>query len=209
MGPDSTAIAVQLPQVECLGLAVGRYALPPFSLRAGEALCLHVHHTEPPWYDTLRPLLSGTIAHPALRFAGVVEYLQRPMPRRRWWGPLRNPRAGGWLTDDRGLSSAEAEAVLQRLSLAPEDRIGVIGWSERTMLALEACLLRPPDLLAFDTAGQNVDGIRRVFDRLTSRPAGLALVYLKTYHGGDHPCLPGAACLDLALTPEGDPLPRR
>jgi hypothetical protein len=190
-------------RIHCLGLDARGFCLPPFTLRAGEALCLHVPSIDPPWYDLLLPLITGQTAHPALQFTGTVTYLQKPVPRRRWWllGRMRNPAAGDWLTADRRLSPAEATATLQRLSIVPRTPIGSLGWNERSLLAVEAFLLRPPDVLVFETTGQDPLGERRVLDRLSSAPADLALVYLKMLRDRPHPCLPRGTCLDVAARP--------
>jgi hypothetical protein len=149
------------------------------------------------WQEKVLPLLSGRIMHPGLHLHGSVSYLERPMPRRRWWGWLHNPSTYEWLTAERGLTSSEATAVLDLVDELPNLSIGRVGWNERTMLALEACLLRPPDLLVFDTAGNDPLGGRRIFDRLASRPPELSLLYLKTTCEMDDPCLPDARCLIL------------
>jgi hypothetical protein len=74
-------------------------------------------------------------------------------------------------------------------------RIGVLGWNQRTLLALETCLIHPPDLLVFDTAGNDHLAAQAVFDRLAARPPSLAVLYLKTL--ADWPCFPGASCVTL------------
>jgi hypothetical protein len=153
------------------------------------------------WYETLVPILSGRVAHPALHLHGSVSYLERPMPRRRWWGWLHDPSAHDWLTADKGLTSTEAAAVLGRVEEPADLSVGRIGWNERTLLALEAFLLRPADLLVFDTCGNDSLTAHRVFERLASRPLQLALVYLKTRFGTGDPCLPDAMCLDLVQAP--------
>jgi hypothetical protein len=151
------------------------------------------------WYDGLLPALTGAVHVPGLHLCATIRYLERPIPRRRWWGPLRNPTAREWLIADNGLDPAQAATILGQLGLPPQTRTGLLGWNERTMLALETCLVLPPDVLVIDTMGNDAVGAQRVFERLASRPRGLALVYLKTYHSGPFPCLPGASCLALAL----------
>jgi hypothetical protein len=78
---------------------------------------------------------------------------------------------------------------------AASHRIGVLGWNQRTLLALDACLVHPPELLVFDTAGNDQLATEQVFDRLGSRPANLAVIYLKMHP--EWPCFPGASCLTL------------
>jgi hypothetical protein len=182
-------------RIKCLGLTAGGYVVPPFTLRAGESLCLHVPHSEPPWYEGLLRALTRVTPTPGLEFHGTLEYLERPMPRSRWWWPRRSPPTRGWLIDAKGLRPDEAEAVLSRVAVPPQAPVTWLGWNERTLLAVEVSLLRPCDVLVFDTMGNDPDGSRRIVERLASRPDGRALVYLKT--APSYSCLPGATCLTL------------
>lgn len=188
-------------RLECDGLTTNDFSVPPFRVRAGQAVCLHLPLSTAIWQETLAPILSGRRAHPALHVHGSVSYLDRPMPRRYWWGWRHNPPAHAWLTGERGLTSTEATAVLGRVEVPADLNIGRVGWNERTLLALEACLLRPPDLLVFDTCGNDSLGAQHLFERLAFRPPQLALVYLKTTFERDEPCLSGAACLEVVPAP--------
>lgn len=184
-------------QIECDGLTVRDFFLPPFRIEAGQNVCLHVRMPSPKWQEELVPILSGRAAHPALRLHGSVTYLERPMPRRRWWGKRYNPSAGDWLTTEKGLTSKEAEAVLSLVGEAADMSVGAIGWNERTMLDLEASLLRPPDLLVFDMCGNGPEIASPIFERLASRTPPFALLYLKTRFYSYDLCLPGADCLEM------------
>jgi hypothetical protein len=199
---------LDMPEVrlECAGLtvgdfSVGDFSVPSFQMQVGQAVCLHVPPYPAIWHETLKPILSGRKAHPALHLHGIVSYLERPMPRRRWWGRRYNPSGGDWLTTEKGLTSAEAATVLSLVGEPPGLSVCRIGWRERTLLALEATLLRPPDLLVFDTVGNDPQAIQHVLDRLASRPPSLALLYLKTRRGADDPCLPSASCLECVRAP--------
>jgi hypothetical protein len=185
-------------RLECAGLMASDFSVPSFQVRAGQAVCLHVPPSWRIWHAILIPILSGRTAHPALRLHGPVSYLQRPMSRRRWWGLPRDPSIGRWLTVEKELTSTEAAAILGLVDVPADVSTGCIGGSERIILALEACLLRPPGLLVFETVGHGPDTIQYVFERLASRPSSLALIYLKTRRGADDPCLPGAVCLEMA-----------
>jgi hypothetical protein len=186
------------PRLECAGFTIGDFSVPPFNVRAGQALCVHIPPALTAGREELLAILTGRVGHAALRFFGSVGRLDRPMPWRRWWGGLFDPPVRNWLIGERGLTPEEAAGVLDRVALPATLRIGRVGWNERTLLALEACLLHPPDLLIFDTAGNDPLGVQRVFERLVSRPPSLALAYMKTAWGVDEPCLPGAACLAVA-----------
>lgn len=199
---------LDMPEIrlECAGLTVGDFSVgdfcvPSFQVQAGQAVCLHVPPHPAIWHESLKPILSGRKAYPALHLHGVVSYLERPMPRRRWWGKLYNPSASDWLTTEKGLTSPEAATVLSMVGEPADRSVGRLGWRERTLLALGACLLRPPDLLVFDTVGNDPQTIQHLLERLASRPPSLALVYLKTRRGAEDPCLPGAVCLEMARAP--------
>lgn len=183
--------------LECTGLTVGGTIIPPFSLRAGQALCLHVLLAPVEWYDTLPPLLTGRTANSNIRMYGSAGYLERPVPYRRWWGSLHDPAAADWLRREKGLTAAAAERVLDATGVPGKLRVGRLGWNERTLLALEAWLVKPRDLLVFDTGGNDPCGTRQVFDRLANRPTALALLYLKTTSNCEKLCLPDATCVAL------------
>ena len=185
------------PCLQSFGLTVGGLFVPPFSLRSGESLCLHVGPSTIPWYDGLLPLFTGKATHPGLQIRGSVRYLERPMPRRRWWGRLDDPSISAWLLNEARIDPERMNDILARLAVTPDVRIGYLGGDPRTILALEAVLAHPPNLLVFDTAGNSPQAIQEVFGRLSSRPPEMALTYLKLLHNPDAPCVPGAVCLDL------------
>ena len=185
--------------MECFGLELAGSILPPFELHAGEALCLHIEHSTIPWYEGILKLLRGDISDPQLRVDGQVRYLERPMPGRGWFGRRKNMLPGNWLVNEVKLSPTEANRILNQLNVNPDLRIGWMGWNERTLLALEAYFVHSPDLLVFDTSGNDYQGIHTVFSRLDSRPPSMAVIYLKTNPGSMSPCFAGAKCIDLAI----------
>lgn len=188
-------------RLECDGLSSRYFCVPPFRVQEGQTVCLHVPLGKAIWYENLVPILDGRIAHPALHLHGCVSYLERPMPQWRWWRGWRSPPVGDWLTVEKGLTSTEATAVLGAVDLPADLSVGRIGWRERTLIALEALLLRPPDLLVFDTCGNDCFTIPHIFARLASRTPQFALLYLKTRFEKEVPCLPGAVCFKCVRAP--------
>lgn len=188
-------LETQPVRLVCSGLMLDHLSIPPFQIRAGQGICLH----RPPlsWrhHDELISALTKQKGCPELRFFGSVAYLDRPMPRRRWWGGWYDPTVRDWLTVKKELTVPEAAHVLERAGLAPGLRIGRVGWNERARLAVEAFLLRPTDLLVFDLAGHDPFGIQRLLERLARRPPEVGLLYVKTREGADEPCLPGGTCV--------------
>jgi hypothetical protein len=99
------------------------------------------------------------------------------------------------------LNRAVLRVFLPELQLSDDFFNRLLGWNERSFLALGAWLVRPPDVLVLDVAGNDPLGAGRVLDRLGSRPPGLALVYLKTQYEAGSACLPGGTCISLMLRP--------
>jgi hypothetical protein len=194
MNSEGKRVDDSTPLVESLGLTVAGYFVPPFRLARGNGVCLHVSAADRAWYEEILPVLTGKVAHVGLRVHGSLGYLDRPVPRRGWLGRLKDPFAADWLTKEKGLMASEASRLLDRTSVPAGMRIGRLGWNERTLLALEVSLLHPPDVLVFDTAGNDPAGVHRVWNRLADRPPDLALVYLKTVLKSSEPCLPGGRC---------------
>ena len=188
-------------RIECDGISVGGRFLPPFQLEAGGAICLHVEHCPIPWYEGLLQALKGETVHSGLRVLGSAAYLARPMPRRRWFGRWNDSSAQQWLISEGGLSEFQASSVLKLVGVPPELRIGWMGWNERTLLALEACFLKPPSVVIIDTAGNDPSGVELILNRTATRPVELALIYVKTILRESEPCLPGGRCLEVAVNP--------
>src|ERR1700693_6340732 len=86
-------------RMACLGVTVRGFSVPPFTVRGGESVCLHVPPSETPWHEGLLRALSGVVPIAGLKFHGTFEYLELPMPRRRWWGRVWNPPAPAWLIE--------------------------------------------------------------------------------------------------------------
>jgi hypothetical protein len=180
---------------ESTGLTIEDYILPPFCLRAGEGLCVHVAAPSPWWQDNLVPVLTGDRPRPELVLHGSVSYLERPRAERRWWRGLANPTVADWLVTAKGLQMSEATRALERVGLPCDIAVGSAGWNERTLLAFEAWFARPTNALVFDTAGNDPRGEQRVMERVASRPECLTLIYLKT--SASTLCLPGGTCIGL------------
>ena len=117
-------------RLECVGLTVGDFSVPPFSVSAGQAVCLHVPpgSTAAGW-DELLEILNGRATHPGFRIQGSFGRLDRPIARRRWWGGLSDPAALDWLVGPAGLTPEEAARVLVQLAMPARLRVGRIGWN--------------------------------------------------------------------------------
>jgi hypothetical protein len=179
--------------------------VPRFQVGVAEAVCLHVEHQPGfPWYDSILPLLNGDLEHPAIRRRGVHFYMKLPVTDRGWFGRAKDFTARDWLIKRRGVPRDEAERILNLVDARPNITVGRLPLNERMTIALEACLVHPPDMLLFDTFGCAPDTVQSLFDRLATRPSQLALAYLKTnLNYDDYPCLPGATCHVIsALNPQ-------
>ena len=190
----------RLPLLESSGLETGGRFVPRFQVGVGQSVCLHVEHQpEFPWYDWILPLLKGDVEHPAIGRRGVHFYMRAASADRGWFGRLKGTTALDWLVKRQGVPLHEAERILKLVDAPPNIRVNWLPLNERMTIALEACLVHPPDLLLFDTFGCAAYTVQSLFDRLATRPSQLALAYLKTnLNYDDYPCLPGAACHVIA-----------
>jgi hypothetical protein len=191
-------------RIACDGLTVGRLFLPPFQLHVGEYVCLRLP-VEADFTKEKRLLveyLTGARRASALSLFGVVQLVEPPVPRRGFLGLLRNPRMEAWLVR-RGLSLEEARDIARRHGIPVHQRIGATGWNERTLVALEAALALPGDVLVFELAGNDPQGVERAHQIVASRMNGRAIVEVTHVLDDRWLCCPSPARF-IALTQSAD-----
>jgi hypothetical protein len=195
--------------VACEGITVGSLQVPPFELRAGRLVCLHV----PGPADSadqfhLVQALTGARPLPGLRLFGRVEAAMPPTQPAGLLGLFRRlPRAATWLSRSAGIPAAEAEAIVARLVQATDERVGQLPighlpMNPRTLLGLEAAWARGADAIVFTTVGIDPRGYRLVFEAVSSRLprcAAIRLSYARWTQGGwERACFPLGTCVELS-----------
>lgn len=193
--------------IECDGTRLVSLRLPPFHVSAREFVCLHLPDSSSPDVQHLKKALTGGITVPGLRVMGTITWAEPALPRRNFLGMVRDPHIGTWLTKEDRLSAAQVQALLQQQQIASNTRIGLLSWTARHLLALEAALARPADVIGFDTSGLDPRGIQQVNDRVQAHLVDRAFLHLSFHPLSDGPCFPGSRCITapVQLKPQREP----
>jgi|SRR5579885_3143271 len=197
--------------LSCEGVAVGGLTLPPFRLRAGESVCLHVpgpaHGEEE---EQLLRVLTGGEKVPGVEVLGRVEYAAPATGRPGLLGLFRQPYPADWLRRTAGISPGDAQRVVARLGLKPEWRVCNFSANPRALLGLEAAWARGAEAVIFSCVGLDPLGRQAMFGAVRSRLERWAALYLsypyltQGHYERDH--LPGASCLEVVKPAGGAPL---
>lgn len=190
-------------RVACTGVQVGAVFVPPFSLRLGEVVCLHLPHPVPDGFedDVLR-VLTGKRPAMGLRLFGRVAAAAPAQDHRmglfRLLWPLRATR---WLNQRSGMSEHEAGAVLSRIGLERNCPLTHLAGNPRTLLGLEAAWAGGAEAILFWTNWCDPSGVRAVYAAVASRLATCPAIHLSRLRFQDgrptRDCFPGAVCVEL------------
>jgi len=191
----------------CEGVSIGTLWLPPFELKAGEAICLHMpSQVSQADQESMQDALTGKQILPGLRLYGKVVWAKPATNPRNFFGLLRigrltQPRPADWLSREAGVLSAEANAIVTRLGLQPEWKLCQLAYNPRTLLGLEAAWARGANVVLFSARGCDPVGIQQVQQAVLSRLERCAAIELcdpKNQEGAvcGH-FLAGANCIEL------------
>lgn len=194
------------------GFTVGSLYIPPFQLRAGECVCLHLPDTlDSPEVEQLIRIITGKKALPEVRLHG----------RALWAAPVRNVRHGlvglfrpmrveDWLARVAGATPPQARAILRGLAAdSRNDRLDQLAGTPRTLLSVEAAWLAGAQVVAFTTAGLDPSGREAVHHTVSSHFPCWSAIHLSFpfLQNGQRlrECFPGTTCLELGQSSEFSP----
>jgi hypothetical protein len=188
--------------LSCEGIEVGCLWIPPFVVKQGDWLCLHLPAYSREAREPILQVLTGQRPVPGLHLFGRVAWA-RPATRAKKGlaGVLGERKVVDWLNYTGGISWAEAGAIVERLGLCPDWRVSRLPGTPKTLLGLEAAWARGADVVVFETAGLDPVGRQRVQEAISSRLdrcAALHLSYTNHQNGRmERDCFPGETCIDL------------
>jgi hypothetical protein len=193
--------------ISCEGLQLGQVSLPPFQVRTGQLVCLHL--PTPAVLDThpIMSWLTGERLTPNLRLAARVIWARPAAPKqgmlRRIVRGFRCCPAADWLSDQGGISHAEAVRIVEKLGLSPGWCLEQLAMNPRTLLGLEAAYTRGAEVVLFSTLGCDPSGRRKVFETVWERLNQTAAVYLSfpfTQNGLlRRDCFPSSICVEAKV----------
>ena len=190
-------------RVACSGTQVGAVFVPPFSLRLGELVCLHVPHPIPKGFQSdLLGVLIGKHSTKGLRLFGRVLTAAPAHDNRIGLFRLLRPlRATRWLRQQGGMSRSEAHMAQRRIGLDQDWPLTHLAGNPRTLLGLEAAWAGGAEALVYWTTCCDPSGALAVHATVASRLAtcpAIHLSFLRFQNGRPvRDCLPGFTCLDL------------
>jgi hypothetical protein len=201
--------------IACEGVTIDSLQVPPFELRAGSILCLHMPLSTWSKEEPLVQALTGTRPMRGLRLFGRVCQAIPPVQPAGLTGLFHRPRAARWL-QNKGLSSAEAQAVVARVAQRADGRvarlpIGQLPGNARALLGLEGAWASGADAVVFTTSGLDPRGRQAVCEAVCARLDRCAAVRIShaywTEGRRERDCYPGSSCLELtAVSDSAAPL---
>jgi hypothetical protein len=193
-------------RMACTGARVGTVFIPPFPLRLGELVCLHMPYPLPTGFQSeLLHALTGKHPTTGLRLFGrVLPAAPACDDRIALFRLMRASRAVRWLRQQTGMSRYEASMALRRIGLDQDWPLTHLAGNPRTLLGLEAAWAAGAEAIVYWTTSCDPSGVRAVHTSVTSRLAACPAIHLSFLRfQNDEPvrdCLPGFPCLDLIDT---------
>ncbi len=199
---DSEIEAMTLELIVCDGIDLGTLRLPPFQVRQGESLCLHLPEGRSYPDVVLGDILTGKRPTPGYVCPARVEEARPTESPRGFRRLFARPSVATWLKHTGRMSRKAARAVVERLGWKQEWVISQLGGNMRKRIALEAAWARGAQVVVFDTRGCDPNGYREIFTAVGERLSSCAAIHLSYpfWSNGllQRECLPGAVCLEVS-----------
>jgi hypothetical protein len=155
---------------------LGGHHVPAFEVRPGEAVTLRL----PAWFELEAALvdsLTGKARRPEVDLAGRCVFAEPAYPPVGWRRWFSDSKPTDWLRR-RGLTRAEAAAVLARHGIDDRFPLSRHAANPRTLLGLAAAYHRRPDLIVFHTHGLDPAGVVEVQGLVRSHLDATGAIYL-------------------------------
>lgn len=192
---------MDINRIHCDGITVGGMEVPPFLLRSGEIICLHMPCLMFSTHlDEFLRAITGKRAIPGLRLNGKVCWAEPSRGMTGLLGRFYQPRAEDWLRRAGRISRAEAQAIVTRIGLPLGLRLSQLGGNWRLLLSIEAAWAGKTDVIVFSSSGCDPTGIRSAHLSITEklhRCAALRLCF-RDIHGRYPEEHPEGRCLEVS-----------
>jgi len=187
-------------RISCKGIQVDTVQIPPFQLREGELICVHM--PSPALSELEKQIIDLLIGkRSGLQLSGRVTWIDPPTWTRGLLGLFYQPRAVTWLRKVTRISHGEALQIVERLGLRHEWRISQLSWDERSLLGLEAAWANRAETIVFSTVGCSFSGRRAIYEAVLSHIDQCPAIHLSyaywTQGRQERYCHPKARCLEV------------
>jgi len=190
--------------LSCEGVTIASIQIPPFKLRHGDFICLHMPClSDSQEAEEIAQTLSGQRLVPGLHVYCPVSRVYPAIVRASIFN-LLYPRAATWLRKAAKVSPAVAEASVARLGIRKDCMLAQLSGVPKAMLGLEAAWLSGATVVLFTTIGIGGPGLDDLYAAVTARLGQSAAIHLSYAHWTngqlERDCYPGATCLELTTT---------
>jgi hypothetical protein len=170
----------------CEGAQVGSLHVPPFELRPGTSICLHLPSPvrygdmeRLAWAFTGRDGVRGI--HVQARMLSALSDVDLPHPR-GLLGLFYRPRVKTWLLRRSRRSAEEVNRILHRHGWTDKTQIVRLAGTPKTLLALEAAWAAGAEGILFTTMGLDPLGEERVKELVLQHLEDCPAVHLSTQY---------------------------
>jgi hypothetical protein len=168
----------------CEGLTINTLRIPAFQLNAGDFVCLHMPCLA--WSadeEQVVQVFTGKRVVPGVHLHGRVDWAYPAIQRRGLLSLFHRPRPVDWLRQSAGVARADAAAIVTRVALRTDDRVGRLRLIElpgtpKALLGLEAAWARGANVVVFTTVGLDPLGVQAMFETAASHLPPGAAIYL-------------------------------
>ncbi len=194
-------------RIHCQGMTVAGRNLPPFDLRGGDFVCLHMPDAVDWDAETkMAEVLCGKMPQSGLQVCGKVVsalyWTELPL-RGGFLRMFRRPRVAHWLHKRFGLSSSIVEDILRRHSWTKQTMIEQLPGTPKVLLALEAAWARSAEAIVFSASGLDPLGRQLIYKTIVPRLQDCPVIQLshQFWTNGQYyrDCFPGVTCLEVEI----------
>jgi hypothetical protein len=189
----------------CDGQTIGSLWIPPFQIKTGDFICLHMPNLKLLEKEEVISILTGKKQEPAIHRYGRVEWAS-PATRDRtgFFHSFRKENVVDWVRRSCKLSQEAAREIVAGLDLRLDWHIAQLAMNQKTLLGLEAAFHRAPEIILFSTIGCDPLGRKKAFELVSSKLdlyAAIHLSYPFEQNGSmARICFPSSFCIPINKT---------
>jgi hypothetical protein len=165
-------------RIKSQGFRVGRWSFPPFALRLGERIALHVPQDAIHDRDRIVAALTGAEATHGLALHESVVLATPALGPTGWRRWFRDPTAFDWLKMKTPLVEAAIQSFLNEYDIDARFPLSRLAGTPKSILGLCAAFARKPGTILYSTTGLDPQGALIVHQYVVRHLSESAAVFL-------------------------------
>jgi len=173
--------------------------VPHLDLAPGKIICLHI----PQGFEAADEALESELLHFARQQGKTVAISRQAELAPSSIDVALKQMSTEWLSNAAGISERESAQIITDLGVRVAETLADNAGTPRCLLGLAATLVTDPEVVAYSSAGLDVEGIRAVHRFVASRCSHRCVVHVSYPSvfgdGSPHPreCPQGGECIEL------------